>query len=266
MTTSRGSSGSGQHPAMRGAVVVTGGGKGIGATIARRFAEAGHPVLIFDRDEAAAASCADDIRSHGGVASTYVGSVTSEEDVAQAMRLAVERYAQLAVLVNNAGISCNRPTLELGLDEWRRTLDVNLTGVFLCAREFARRVSAGDTESVILNLCSMYGVVAAPNRLGYCATKSGVAMMTKSLAVEWAELNIRVNAIAPGYIRTALLEELIADGRVDAEALLGRTPQKRFGTVEEVADLAFFLASPETRFMTGQIVGLDGGWTANGYL
>jgi len=169
-------------------------------------------------------------------------------------------------LVNNAGISCNRPTLELGLDEWRRTLDINLTGVFLCAREFARRVSASDTESVILNLCSMYGVVAAPNRLGYCATKSGVAMMTKSLAVEWAELNIRVNAIAPGYIRTALLEELIADGRVDAEALLGRTPQGRFGTVEEVADLAFFLASPETRFMTGQIVGLDGGWTANGYL
>lgn len=266
MITPQNSSEKIQHLAHGGAVVVTGGGQGIGATIARRFAKEGYPILIFDSDEAAASCCVREICSSGGVASLYVGSVTSEKDVTQAMQAADQRYGSLAVLVNNAGISCNRPTLELELDEWRRALDVNLTGVFLCAREFARLVSARDTESVILNLCSIYGVVAAPNRLGYCATKSGVAMMTKSLAVEWSEYDIRVNAIAPGYIRTALLDELIADGRVDAEALLMRTPQGRFGTAEEVSNLAFFLASPEARFMAGQIVGLDGGWTANGYL
>lgn len=250
----------------QGAVLITGGGSGIGRAIAERFASAGESVLVFDRDTDAARSAVTAIKGGGGRAAEFIGSVTKECDVADAFAAAEQAFGGVRVLINNAGISCNRPTLELELDEWQRTLDVNLTGVFLCAREFARHVSATDDGGVILNLCSMYGVVAAPNRLGYCATKSGVAMMTKSLSVEWAERNIRVNAIAPGYIRTELLEELIADGRVDAEALLRRTPQGRFGTVEEVADLACFLASDQARFMTGQIVGLDGGWTANGYL
>lgn len=248
----------------QGAVVVTGGGSGLGCAIAQRFAAAGEPVLVFDRDGEAAERCVAEIENAGGRAAAYVGSVSEEGDVVDAMAAAVERYGALRVLVNNAGISCNRPTLELSLEEWKRSLDVNLTGVFLCAREAARHMQGA--EGVILNMSSMYGVVAAPNRLGYCATKSAVAMMTKSLAVEWAREGIRVNAIAPGYIRTALLEELIADGRVDADALMQRTPQGRFGTPEEVADLAYFLASAQARFITGQTVGLDGGWTANGYL
>lgn len=248
----------------QGAVVVTGGGSGLGRAIAQRFAGAGEPVLVFDQDGEAARDCVAAIEAAGGRAVEYTGSVSEEQDVVEAFAAATKTFDGVRVLVNNAGISCNRPTLELGLEEWSRTLDVNLTGVFLCAREAARHMAGSD--GVILNMCSMYGVVAAPNRLGYCATKSGVAMMTKSLAVEWAEQGIRVNAIAPGYIRTALLEELIDDGRVDADALLHRTPQGRFGTVEEVADLACFIASDAARFMTGQIIGLDGGWTANGYL
>lgn len=248
----------------QGAVLITGGGSGIGRAIAERFAFAGESVLIFDRDADAARSAVADIQGAGGRASVFIGSVTEERDVVDAFAAAAQAFGDVRVLINNAGVSCNRPTLDLSLAEWQRSLDVNLTGVFLCAREAARHMCGKD--GVILNMSSMYGVVAAPNRLGYCATKSAVAMMSKALAVEWADEGIRVNALAPGYIRTALLEELIQDGRVDAEALKQRTPQGRFGSVEEVADLAYFLASEQARFITGQVIGLDGGWSANGYL
>ncbi|WP_087719393.1 SDR family NAD(P)-dependent oxidoreductase [Salinicola salarius] len=252
-----------QRPA-NGAVVVTGGGSGIGRAIAERFAAADQPVLIFDRDGDAALSAVSTLTEAGGYAAASVGSVACEKDVTAAFAAAAKQFGGVRVLINNAGVSCNRPTFELSLDEWQHSLDVNLTGVFLCAREAARHMRG--SEGVILNMSSMYGVVAAPNRLGYCATKSAVAMMSKALAVEWATADIRVNAIAPGYIRTALLEELINDGRVDAEALTRRTPQGRFGSVQEVADLAYFLASDQARFITGQVIGLDGGWSANGYL
>lgn len=250
----------------QGAVMVTGGGGGIGRAIALRFAAAGAPVVIFDYNRAAADAVVAELAAKGAPAAGYAGSVSDEADVAAAFALAGERFGGVRVLINNAGISCNRPTVELELAEWQRTLDVNLTGVFLCAREAARQLQGAGRQGVIVNLSSMYGVVAAPNRLGYCATKAGVVMMTKALAVEWAGSGIRVNGIAPGYVHSALTQELIDSGRLDAEALNRRTPQGRFGTSEEVADLAFFLASDQAAYITGQVVGVDGGWTANGYL
>ena len=116
------------------------------------------------------------------------------------------------------------------------------------------------------NVASMYGVVAAPERLGYCVSKSGTVMMTKALAIEWAQLGIRVNAIAPGYVRTPFVEELVEQGRLDLAKLEKRTPMGRLITPEEVADAACFLISDSARAITGQIIGIDGGWTAYGYL
>lgn len=249
---------------LSGATIVTGGAAGIGRAVAYRFAAAGKPVLIFDRDAKAADDCVSNMLNHGYQAASYVGSVSDENDVMKAFEFSAKRFGNVRALVNNAGISCNSPTLNLSLHEWHRTLDVNLTGVFLCAREAARYM--GDSGGAIVNIGSMYGVVAAPNRLGYCATKSGVSMISKSLALEWADLCIRVNAVAPGYIRTALLDELIEDRRVDVAALKKRTPQGRLGSVEEVANLVYFLTSEEASYITGQVIGVDGGWSANGYL
>jgi len=252
-------------PATPPVVLVTGGAAGLGRAIAERFACGGHAVALLDRDAAAVETAAADLRALGVPALGIAGSVTDEAAVEAAVSAVAETFGRLDILINNAGISCNKPTLELGVDEWRRALDINLTGVFLCAQAAGRRMVA-QGRGTIVNMGSMYGTVAAPNRAGYCATKSAVDMLTRVLALEWAPHGLRVNAIAPGYVRTALLDELIDQGRVDADALIARTPARRFGRPEEVAELAFFLASDNAAFINGQVVGLDGGWTANGYL
>ena len=121
-------------------------------------------------------------------------------------------------------------------------------------------------HGVIINSSSLYGMVAAPERLGYCVTKSGIVMMTKTLAIEWASKGVRVNALAPGYIKTALVNQLLATGAYDIDSIEKRTPMGRLGTVQEIADAAIFLASDRARFITGQVLGIDGGWSAYGYL
>ena len=177
----------------------------------------------------------------------------------------VQRFGRIDILLNNAGVSVNKPSLELTVDEWRRGIDINLNGSFICAQAAARRM-VEQSSGVIVNIASMYGVVAAPQRAAYCASKAGVVALTKTLAVEWAAYGIRVNAIGPGYTLTALVEELGKDGRLDLDALRRRTPLGRLGTPEEIAQLALFLASDRAAFVTGHTLVADGGWTANGYL
>jgi len=243
-------------------VLITGGAAGIGFAMAEAFTKQGCQIGLFDIDGSGLERA---LKSLPTGAIGMHGSVTDPNAVTAAFERMDEAFGGVDIVVNNAGVSMNMPTLELSLQDWQKALDINLTGVFLCCQAAARRM-VPQGSGVILNISSIYGIVAAPNRLAYCATKSAVAMMTKGLAIEWAEHGIRVNALAPGYVKTALVEQLVEAHRLDDRALAKRTPLGRLGTADEIADLAVFLASDKARYITGQVVGVDGGWTAYGYI
>jgi len=243
-------------------VLITGGAAGIGFAMAEAFSRQGCQIGLFDIDESGLERALQSLPT--GALGKH-GSVTDSDAVNAAFETMDETFGGVDIVINNAGVSMNMPTLELSLQDWQKALDINLTGVFLCCQAAARRM-VPQGSGVILNISSIYGIVAAPNRLAYCATKSAVAMMTKGLAIEWAEHGIRVNALAPGYVKTALVEQLVEAHRLDDRALAKRTPLGRLGTADEIADLAVFLASDKARYITGQVVGVDGGWTAYGYI
>jgi len=194
-------------------VIVTGAAAGIGLSMSNAFAEQGCQLVLLDVNETSLTEMAKSLEKSGTHVITVTGSVAEPETARQICAEAVRQYGHLDVLINNAGVTAIYPSLELPLEEWKRVLDVNLTGVFLCAQEAARemiRVKAG----VILNIASAYGVVAAPKRAAYCATKAAVAMLTKVLAIEWARDGLRVNAIAPGYVQTDLVLQLVEQKKI----------------------------------------------------
>lgn len=248
-------------------VFVTGAGSGIGFSMAKAFADNGARLALFDINADALERAQQDLHSaHPDIALiTIIGSIADEVAVEAAVAQTGQRFGRIDVLLNNAGIAMNQPTLTLSAADWRRAIDINLNGVFYCAQAAARRM-VEQGGGVILNTASMYGLAAAPERAAYCASKAAVVMLTKVLAVEWAKSNVRVNAIAPGYVQTALVDQLVRDGRMDIDALTMRTPSGRLAQPEEIAGIALFLASGSASFINGQAIVADGGWTAYGYI
>lgn len=254
------------HAELRGqAVVITGGAKGIGYSTAQAFARQGARVALLDMDAGALDAAVAALAAEGAQAMAVQASVTDADAVERAFAQVADTWGGIDVLVNNAGISANKPTLEVTVDEWRRAVDINLTGVFLCAQAAGRRMVPAGSGSII-NLASMYGVVAAPDRAAYCATKGAVVLLTETLAVEWGPAGVRVNALAPGYVETDLVRDLAARGRLDPERLKQRTPLRRMAQPAEMADLAVFLASRQAAYITGHTLVADGGWSRYSYL
>jgi Dehydrogenases with different specificities (related to short-chain alcohol dehydrogenases) len=246
-------------------VFISGAADGLGLEMAQAFAREGARLLLMDIDGDKAHAEAQRLAEAGHDVRVCVGSVADAASVTAAFKHMDETLGGIDALINNAGIAAHMPTVDLALDDWNRVMDVGVNGSFLCAQEAGRRMLAQRSGSIV-NISSIYGIVAAPNRLAYCVSKSAVAMMARSLAVEWAEMGVRVNAIAPGYVHTRLVEGLIQHKTIDIGAVQGRVPMKRLGTPAEIAEMAVYLCSPAASYVTGQVIAVDGGWTAYGYI
>jgi len=237
--------------------LVTGAGRGIGYGIAQALGGAGATVACaarsLDQVEAAAAA----IRARDGSARAFRLDVTRAEDIAAQLEAITQALGPIDILVNNAGINFQKRTLELTDEDWERMLATNLTSMFRLVRAVAPSMIARGGGRII-NIGSLWGKKGVPQFLAYCVSKAGVDALTRSLAVEWARHGIRVNCLAPGYIRTDFSVDEMADERTRAR-ILARIPLRRLGESDEVARLAVYLASPASDFMTGQTIYLDGG-------
>ena len=241
--------------------LVTGAGSGIGRAIACAFARNGAKVAALDRDSDGATQTVATIANEGGVARAVVCDITDESAVAHALDSVEEMFGPVTLLVNNAGIGERRPFLELSVQDWRRVIDVNLTGAFVCAQAVLRRLVRDGAPGVVINIASVAGEVAVPDRVAYVASKHGVVGFTKALALDFARNGIRVTAIAPGSVETPLTASLLA--HPDASRRIAKThPIGRWAAPEEIANLALFLASDQAAFMTGCTVAIDGGFLA----
>jgi NAD(P)-dependent dehydrogenase (short-subunit alcohol dehydrogenase family) len=245
--------------------LVTGASRGIGAAIALALAEAGADVVCAaSRAEHAAATVAA-VQQRGRRALAVGGDVADAAAVGGMFDAAERELGPVALLVNNAGLSLPQPSLELDEASWDRVLDTNVKGTFLCAQRAARTMRERG-GGVIVNIGSIAGENAFPQRANYCASKAAVHHLTRVLAVEWAALNIRVNCVAPGYIHTDLVDELHATGKLDMARLEGRVPQRRLGTPQDIAAAVVYLAGDGARYVTGSVLTVDGGWDAYGYV
>lgn len=240
---------------------VTGGTQGLGLAIARALAEAGAKVAITSRDERKAAEAAEALsRDTGGEVVGIAVEVTDEGSVTRAVEQAVGRFGSLDILVNNAGINIRKPILEYDEQTWDLVQATNLKAPFLCAKAAAPHMIKRQYGRII-NMASMLGQVALPERSAYCSSKGGLIQLTKVMALEWAEHNITANAVCPGPFATDM-NKVVIDNPEANRYFLDRLKVGRWGQPTELAGLIVYLASESSGFMTGSALTIDGGWTA----
>ena len=244
------------------AAIITGASSGLGMTFAEALAECGANVVLAARRIERLEKLADTLtRKYGVKAIPVKTDVSQESDVLRMVKTAVEKFGSLEILVNNAGIASLSPSVDMTVEEWKKVIDVNLTGVFLCARTAAREMIKKEYGKIV-NIASIYGAVgdifhAAP----YYASKGAVINLTRAFAIEWAQYKINANAIAPGFFPSEMTEQVFKDENA-LKHILSRTPLGRVGEPRDLKTVLLYLASPASNYVTGQTIFVDGGWTA----
>jgi len=239
--------------------VVTGGGTGLGEAAARALAEAGASVVLSGRRRENLEKVAADIQSNGGQALPVVADVSRREDVESMAAGALRAYGKIDILVNNAGINIAKPFLDLTEEEWDAVLNTNLKGCFYCCQAIGKGMVEQGSGSII-NMVSVFGLRGFMNLSPYIASKGAIVQFTKALAVEWGRHNVRVNAIAPSYIKTEMTKRDIESDERVLKFNLGKIPMRRGGEPHEIGGIVVFLASEASSFVTGETVAVDGGW------
>ena len=241
--------------------VITGSARGIGRAIAEAMAREGARVVITDRDGEEAAKTA---KALGDAAVAIRADVSKPDEIEALFAQAVKAFGRVDILVNNAGIGAARLVLDIGLEEWERIIRINLTGAFLCSQQAARRMISQGTGGKIINIVSLSGQKGGVGRSAYGASKAGLEVLNKIMAVEFAGHGINVNAIAPGPVMTETGKAMHTSETVDAYHRL--IPQRRYGEPAEIASAAVFLASSDASYITGHTLNVDGGFLAAGLM
>jgi NAD(P)-dependent dehydrogenase (short-subunit alcohol dehydrogenase family) len=239
--------------------VITGAARGIGRALSQALAEAGSDVVLLVRNQQGAAAAVAELEALGITALAVTADVTNASEVQQAVSEIVDRMGRVDILVNNAGTCIHRPALEVTAEEWRSVMDVNVDGVWHCSQAFGRQM-VGQRSGAIINIGSISAqIVNRPQwQPGYNASKAAVHQLTKSLAAEWAPYGVRVNALAPGYIKTEMAP---VDEPQFRQHWIEDAPMRRYAVPAELGPSVVFLASDASSFMTGSVLVVDGGYT-----
>lgn len=240
--------------------LITGGSRGLGKAMALALAQAGAKIALVARDEEKLRAVTDEIRQAGGEAEYFSADVTDHRQVQTLKKSVIDRFGQVDILINNAGINIRKPITQFTPEEWHRVLNANLTSVYLLCHAFIPHMT-GRGYGRILNMTSIMSHIALPERVVYCTTKAGLLGFTKALALELAPEKITVNGISPGPFGTEM-NQVIIQNPVLNQQFLDSIPLNRWGKVEEIGALAVFLCSEEAGFITGTDILIDGGWTA----
>lgn len=249
---------------LRGKVaIVTGGNGGIGLGMARGLAGAGARIVIAARNEEKSNAAVQDLQALGSEAFALHVDVNDEQSVEDMVQKTAHRCGRIDILVNNAGMSIRKPVQDLLLDEWRQVLDTNLTSAFLCARSVYPHMKQTGRGKVI-NIGSMLSIFGASYAPAYGASKGGIVQLTKSMAVAWASDHIQVNTVLPGWIDTDLTRQARQQVPELHDRIIARTPVGKWGSIDDLAGVAVFLAGSASDFVTGAVIPVDGGYSALG--
>lgn len=236
-------------------VLITGAAQGIGKAVAERFAAEGARLVICDVNEEAMAKTKAELEAKGVQVMTEKVNVSSSADVQEVVRKSLDNYGTIDILINNAGITRDNLMLRMSEEDWDLVLNINLKGTFLFTKACSK-IMAKNRSGCIINIASIIGVIGNAGQANYAASKAGVIGLTKTAAKEFAKRNVRVNAIAPGFIQTAMTDKLSDDVK---DAMLKEIPLARLGDAKDIANTAVFLASESSSYITGQVIRVDGG-------